>query len=200
METKEYIFKENLAIYLVLCIFLVPWSIMWIGHDAFPFGNPGATGLFVLILFVFLMWGIVLWKSIKHKKRLIIDSSGIHYQNRRFTLSHNDKFWLDEYNSYPWDKITSFTFEWVLHSRSTSVLLVLEVGQKQPIYILVNELTGKRKDYIRAIEECSGGKCKFDSEKCKLSKKKYNKERLHYLIFSLIGGIAFFLLMIFAAK
>ena len=202
MKTNVYIFKEKLANYLILCIFLCPITALWIGHYAFPFGNSGAIGLFILILYILLMWAIVLWKSIKHKKQLIIDSTGIHYQNRRFTLSHNSKFWLDEYTSYPWDTINDFTFEWIPPVRGIGALLnlVVEENQKQPTLICVAELTGNKQKYIHAIEECSRGKCKFNIEKYNLNKKERNKMIWDQIKPLLIFGIVFTLFLIYVAK
>lgn len=202
MKTDGYVFKENLANYLILCIFLCPVGFIWINHYAFPFGNSGAIGLFIIILYVLLAWAIVLWKSIKHKKRLIIDSTGIHYQNRRFTLSHNSKFWLDEYKFYPWDTIKDFTFEWTLPFRGVNTLLhlTMEENQKQPILICVSELTGNKQKYIHAIEECSRGKCKFNMEKYNLNKKERNKMILDQIKPVLIFGIAFALFLVYVAK
>ena len=111
------------------------------------------------------------WGIIKHPNRLIIDSDGIHYYCRRVTLSNNSSLWIDNYMFYSWDKIQGFYFEWMMSRGVMSHrYLVLEHEHDKAAFIRLNDLTGKKYEYISAIEECS-------DERCLLNRVKYDKNR-----------------------
>lgn len=163
MKTDRYIFKENLSLlYVFLGIQLILLACLWIGHDAFPFGNDGAIGLFIVIIAFLLNLIYTVWGNIKHPKKVIIDANGIHHYNRESSLLRNSTLWLDDYMFYSWDNVQGFHFEWTDSGSRCLVLLrylVLEQGQDALAIIRLNELHGKKHNYIDAIEKCSGGRC-----------------------------------------
>ena len=90
MKTDGYIFKENLTLLYVFLGWLLCFFVgLWISNEAFPFGNKFAILLFVVIIIYLILLAIPIWCKIKHPKLLIIDETGIHHYNRRFTLSSN---------------------------------------------------------------------------------------------------------------
>lgn len=171
METDGYIFKDSWLAYILYGILLCPFICLWVCLDAFPFGDKGAGGLFIFIMIFIMILAIPIWGIIKHPNRLIIDSDGIHYYCRRVTLSNNSSLWIDNYMFYSWDKIQGFYFEWMMSRGVMSHrYLVLEHEHDKAAFIRLNDLTGKKYEYISAIEECSDGRCL-------LNKAKYDKNR-----------------------
>lgn len=169
MKTDGYIFKENLTLsYVFLCILLCFFVGLWISNEAFPFGNKGAILMFALVIIYLILLVISIWCNIKHPKLLIIDETGIHHYNRRFTLSSNSTLWIDDYMFYSWDNVQEFYFEWtvsVLRKIMPNRYLVLEQEQDKATFIRISEFYGKKHKYVDAIEECSDGKCLLNMAK-----------------------------------
>ncbi|WP_300505658.1 hypothetical protein [uncultured Duncaniella sp.] len=170
MKTDGYIFKDSWLAYILYGILLCPFICLWVCLDAFPFGDKGAVGLFIFIVIFTMILAIPTWGIIKHPNRLIIDSDGIHYYCRRVTLSNNSSLWIDNYMFYSWDKIQGFYFEWMSRGVMSHRYLVLEHEHDKAAFIRLNDLTGKKYEYISAIEECSDGRCL-------LNRAKYDKNR-----------------------
>ena len=169
MKTDGYIFKENLSsLYVFFGIILSFFVGLWISNEAFPFGNKFAILLLIVIIIYLILLAIPIWCNIKHPKLLIIDETGIHHYNRRFTLSSNSTLWIDDYMFYSWDNVQEFYFEWT-GSVSRQIMphryLVLEQEQDKATFIRISEFYGKKHKYVDAIEECSGGKCVLNRAK-----------------------------------
>lgn len=197
MKTDGYIFKENLSsLYVFLGIFLSFFVGLWISNEAFPFGDKFAILLFIVIIVYLILLVIPIWRKIKHPKLLIIDENGIHHYNRRFTLSSNSTFWVDDYMFYSWNKINGFYFDWMM-SRGVVPYryLVLEHEHNETASIQLNEFYGKKHNYIDAIEECSGGGCVLNRAKYDENRKIRNRSLWKYYIFPTLIGIALAMLL-----
>lgn len=139
MRTDSRIFREKLFMYVIFGILFGGLAFMWISHYAFPFGNKGAVGLFILLMVYSMMLSILYWGLLRHRMRVVIDSKGIHHYDRRFTLSNNSTFWLDDYRFYPWDKIKTFYFDWMPTRGWMDRYLVIEDEEKILAFILISK-------------------------------------------------------------
>lgn len=198
MKTDGYIFKENLTLlYVFLGMLLCFFVGLWISNEASPFGNKGAILMFALVIIYLILLAIPIWCNIKHPKLLIIDETGIHHYNRRFTLSSNSTLWIDDYMFYSWDKIQGFYFEWMMaRGVMPNRYLILEHDYNEAASIQLNEFYGKKHNYIDAIEECSGGICVLNRAKYDENRKIRNRSLWKYYIFPTLIGIALAALLI----
>lgn len=200
MKTDGYIFKENLSLlYVFFGIILSFFVGLWISNEAFPFGDKFAILLFIVIIIYLILLAIPIWRNIKHPKLLIIDETGIHHYNRRFTLSSNSTLWIDDYMFYSWNNVQEFYFEWT-GSVSRQIMpnryFVLEHDYDKAAFILLNDLTGKKQEYISAIEECSDGKCLLNRAKYDENRKIRNRILWENSLIPLLVGVALAVLLI----
>lgn len=197
MKTDGIIFKDSWLEYIVYGILLCLFICLWLCHDAFPFGNRGAVGLFIYIMVFIVIVAIPVWGIIRHPNRLIIGSDGIHYYCRRFTLSNNSTLWLDNYKFYSWDKIQGFYFEWMM-ARGVMAhrYLVLEHEHDKAAFIRLNNFTGKKQEYIRAIEGCSNGRCLLNKTKYDENKRIRNEILWQNSLIPALIGAALAMLLI----
>ena len=200
MKTDGYIFKENLSsLYVFFGIILSFFVGLWISNEAFPFGDKFAILLFIVIIIYLILLVIHIWRKIKHPKLLIIDENGgIHHYNRRFTLSSNSTFWVDDYMFYSWNKINGFYFDWMM-SRGVVPYRFLWTRNGGAFVLrlcfLWERFYGKKHNYIDAIEECSGGRCVLNRAKYDENRKIRNRSLWKYYIFPLLIGIALAMLL-----
>ena len=198
MKNDGYIFKENLSsLYLFFGIILSFFVGLWISNGAFPFGDKFVILLFVVIIIYLILLVMPIWSKIKHPKLLIIDENGIHHYNRRFTLSTNSTFWVDDYMFYSWNKINGFYFDWMM-SRGVVPYryLVLEQEHNETTSIQLNEFYGKKHNYIDAIEECSGGRCVLNRAKYDENRKIRNRMLWETSLIPALIGVALTILLI----
>ncbi len=196
MKTDGYIFNDSWLEYILYGILLCPFICLWVSLDTFPFGDKGAVGLFIFIMAFIMILTFSIWGIVKHPNRLIIGNDGIHYYCRRVTLSNNSSFWIDNYKLYSWEKIQGFYFEWMMARGVMSHrYLVLEHEHDKAAFIRLNDLTGKKYEYISAIEECSDGRCVLNRAKYDENRKIRNRSLWKYYIFPLLIGIALAMLL-----
>lgn len=200
MKTDGCIFKENLSLsYVFLGILLCFFVGLWISNEAFPFGNKGAILMFAIVIIYLILLAIPIWCNIKHPKLLIIDETGIHHYNRRFTLSSNSTLWIDDYMFYSWDNVQEFYFEWtvpVSRKIMPNRYLVLEQEQDKATFIRISEFYGKKHKYIDAIEECSGGRCLLNRAKYNENIKTRNRILWENCLIPAMIGVALAILFI----
>ena len=197
MKTDGYIFKDSWLKYIFYGILLCIFTCLWIRLDTFPFGDKGAVGLFIFIMVFIMILVIPIWGIIRHPNRLIISSDGIHYYCRRVTLSNNSSLWIDNYKFYSWDKIQGFYFKWMMARGVMSHrYLVLEHEHDKEAFIKLNDFTGKKDEYIRAIEEFSGGKCVLNRTKYDENIRARNRMLWETSLIPALIGVALTILLI----
>lgn len=175
MEREGRVFKERKVIYflyfLYICCFL---GLLLFGPEREPGAGKNDVALYIC-LSILIVAAVPLYLRLRHPIRLIINSDGIHYHSRDFTLADGSTCWHDSQVFYPWEEMTGFYFFW--ESTRTpfyyNVFLALNnTRHEYADFIKINNLRATRKSVARAIETYSRGACKLDREKMAVSLRK----------------------------
>lgn len=95
------------------------------------------------------------------------------------------------------DKIQGFYFEWMMARGIMSYrYLVLEHEHDKAAFIRLNDLTGKKYEYISAIEESSDGKCLLNRAKYNENRKIRNRILWENSLIPALIGVALTILLI----